>query len=849
MSTFSFPFWFQEGLPEFEAVGGPTNYNNMLLLDMTLNDYLPRLDEVGGYYAYRAGESFLTFVSQTYGREKVMELFHAAHTSRDMDGACDRVFGMKLKDIQLRWRNWLKREYYSTIDTFDVPYEKFEQRTDHEKTMSYYQYAPRFSPDGRRYLYYAGRNLHYGIWEGSTLGIRHDRQVLQGEDKPAVEEFHLMRNNISWFPDSKRFAFVAEATGGDRIYVMNADTGEFLDSYTFPELDNIYEIDVSHDGARIAFSGQKRMATDLYVFSIASGELTQLTSDRYDDSSPRWSPDDTRIAFCSERSTIPQPDSAHVFYALNKDIYYYDLTEAAFYQVTDDPWNNTQPIWNNTGSLLLFISESDLVANFEAVELESGRRACVTNALCGVFTGDLSSSNEQLVFGCFYGNGWDIYLYSNPLADVTFRPYHTPVLVQPTNDFYARFRIDRYRYYGRIRGEFKNELPPPRSRNVTTLDFGNVAERDSLAREWNRNLDARPDSTANPPQVAPYKLRFTLDRLWGGMAYSPSYGMYGYLQFSMSDLMGDPAFGAQISMAGDFEDSDYIFNYVYLARRIDYGFGIFHISDATYYDDVYDPVYHYYFDAKLRDRYYGVYTAFSYPFNRFWRASWENMLYREQEKLFYWDDYDEEWNEVDSWPASFVYKPALSLVHDNTVNGYTGPMSGWKGAVVVSKSFSNEYSYITAYTDDRCYLLFSRRYALAFRGIAGASEGSDPESFDLVGFSGVRGYDDDEVEGTRKVLASAELRFPFIEQLSMNFPLPLAIYQLRGSAFVDAGAVWEGGKFRGAIDGRLNDVKFGFGFGPRINLGYFVLKFDVAWNSNFHGTSKPSYYVTLYPDF
>ncbi|MCD4827976.1 MAG: BamA/TamA family outer membrane protein [Candidatus Cloacimonetes bacterium] len=848
MTGFYFPFWFQEGLPEFEAIGGSDNFNNMFVIDMTLNDYLGDLDDIGGFYAYRAGESFLTFIGSKWGREKVMELFYAARVSRDLDTACEKVFGMNFRDIQLRWRNWLKREYFPAIVNYDVPYEKYEKRTDHEETMTYMHYAPRFSPDGRRYLYFNNHNMRTSIWEGSTLGIREDELVLKGETTPRFEEFHILRNNIAWYPDSQRFAFVAEATGGDRIYVMDIDSHKVLDTYTFPQLDNIYEIDISHDGRRIVFAGQQDMATDIYVFDIDSGDLSQLTDDRYNEASPRWSPNDSLIAFSSERSVNPDT-TAHVFYGLNQDVFYYDLGEETFYQVTDDSWNNYSPMWNNTGSMLLFITESDNIANYEAIELDSGRRARVTNILCGVFTGDLSATNEQLVFACFFNNGWDIYMGSNPLADLEFEPYHTPQPVQPQEEFYSRFDINRYQYFGRTNGKFKRELPSLDNRNVSTFDFGDVVARDSLRKQWNRSFDRKPDTMDNPPAVVPFKLRFSLDRLWGGMAYSPSAGAFGYVQFSMSDLMGDHAFGAHVAFNGEFEYSDIIFNYLWLSHRIDWGFGAFHLNDSYYYEDLFYDEDGNLYDGKEMDRRYGAYAAAIYPLNRFWRVSLENLFYMRQIQLYSWDENNDEWDYHSQLDEELVYSPSLSVVHDNSLFGSTGPVSGWRGAAVLNKSFSNEYEYLTGYTDNRFYLLFANRYSLATRLLGSASIGDNPQKFSLNGFSGVRGYDEDD-EGTRKALATAELRFPFIDYLHISFPLPLALYQLRGSAFIDAGAVWSvDDVFRGSNHGRLDDVKMGFGFGPRLNMGFFVLKFDIAWNTDFMQTSKPSYYITLDPDF
>src|SRR5690606_31539789 len=134
----------------------------------------------------------------------------------------------------------------------------------------------------------------------------------------------------------------------------------------------------SPDGRSIAFSGMNGGISDIYVFDVMSGEVRQLTDDRFGDLQPAWSPDSRTIAFVSDRGrygtnfetldyaklrlsfvdvetgamkTIvpfddaihvnPQysPDGRSVFFISDqdgfKDVYRYDLTADLVYRVTN----------------------------------------------------------------------------------------------------------------------------------------------------------------------------------------------------------------------------------------------------------------------------------------------------------------------------------------------------------------------------------------------------------------------------------------------------------------------------------------------------------------------------------
>ena len=118
----------------------------------------------------------------------------------------------------------------------------------------------------------------------------------------------------------------------------------------------------------------------------------------------------------------------------------------------------------------------------------------------------------------------------------------------------------------------------------------------------------------------------------------------------------------------------------------------------------------------------------------------------------------------------------------------------------------------------------------------------------------LRGFDYVSIQGRRYGLFSTELRVPFINTLALDAPLPITFRNGRGVFFIDLGcAVNDISSFHGASTNggfHLDDLKMGIGIGYRVNLGYFVLKHDIAWRTDLRGISrKPENYITLGAEF
>jgi outer membrane protein assembly factor BamA len=373
---------------------------------------------------------------------------------------------------------------------------------------------------------------------------------------------------------------------------------------------------------------------------------------------------------------------------------------------------------------------------------------------------------------------------------------------------------------------------------------------------------ALPDSVLGQTPTA-YKVRLAPDFAGGGFYASSSFGFIGSTQFLFSDFLGNHSvYIATDVFSSSLSETNALAVYSYLPRRWDYRAGIFHFKN--YYSSRVTSLGEALGSPRLfSERNFGVLASASYPFSRFRRV--ELSMTQQFAEIFFYDPVFG--TPLDERRYQSITSPSISVVGDNALFGYYGPVNGRRTNITYSQSFAvfpNGLSYHTVTADLRKYFDLTHGYTFATRFLGGYSGGQHPRTFFVGGFSTLRGFEDFSLEGTRVAIGTAELRFPFIQQLGLVGPLPVGVFNLQGAAFADFGAVFNKGEDlslsvisedRPIGSGPINPYEpwnglgFGFGGGIRTALYFFILKLDAAWNTDFDRVSRPRWHFSIGPEF
>lgn len=166
--------------------------------------------------------------------------------------------------------------------------------------------SPRWSPDGKYLSFTSSRP---GPAKGNQVWLL-DRS---GGDAVQLTDTKGRLQGYEWSPDSKRLALVIGDP--DPEAEANSQPGEG-GAPSKPKPPKPIVIDRYHfkqDGQGYLLSGRHSY---IYLFDIAAKKLERLTKSKWDESSPSWSPDGTRIAFMSNRADDPDREpSAQVYIA------------------------------------------------------------------------------------------------------------------------------------------------------------------------------------------------------------------------------------------------------------------------------------------------------------------------------------------------------------------------------------------------------------------------------------------------------------------------------------------------------------------------------------------------------
>ena len=844
MRLAAMPLWIVEGMAEYMSMGREHPHTAMWLRDHILRDDKPTLKEITRnprYFAYRFGQGFISYIGGTYGDEAVQDLFRTALRT-GWEAAIGQVFAMPEDTLAMEWWDAIEAEYRPLMAGKTDPYETGDVLLCVECGGGRTNVAPSLSPDGRYIVFQSEKDLFSMDLFLADVTTGEILRPLQRNETPYIDGIRYIDSSGSWSPDSRKLAFVIFSDGDNQLAILDVQSGRIEDRIEIEGLGAIQNPAWSPDGRRIAFTGLRGGISDLYLYDFDGGSVQQLTNDRHADLHAAWSPDGRTLAFVSDRGSDTSFDQL-VFG--NYVLAFMNLETRVVEPLTVfDNAKHINPVFDNTGDGIYFISDPDGFSDIFHLNMVDGEMRRITRAVTGVsgitaLSPALSYSPAQdlLAFSVFHERGYIVNTGRArdmaTLVDVVAQAGPHPGRLLPPGAPRIRSRVAGY-------------LGDP----LTGLVSDQVYTGDQ-AEDYEPSLEL---DYVGQPTIGVGADTF------GSYASGGTYAVF-------SDMLGDRFLGMSLMANGTFKDIGGQVSYLNQENRWNWGAGIQHIPYLQQFFLFGFDQFQVYRQRIFIDAAQGV---LAYPLSATRRIEGGLGVTRygfDLEREVYYTDpfqrivgferFQEEWRD----PLHFA-SASIAFVGDNSYAAFTSPVRGERFRFGAETSYGTvNFNTITA--DYRRYFNNGGPVTLAVRGLHlgryGDIRGLDEQQLGpyFMGFETfLRGYawnsfDSgecsesttisltgstcpliDRLYGHRLGMLNIEFRLPFtgIEEFGLvNFPyIPVEF-----TAFTDVGFAWDEerpGELTWARNTPARVPVASSGFSARMNLlGFLIMEAYYAY--------------------
>ncbi|HKJ69296.1 MAG TPA: DPP IV N-terminal domain-containing protein [bacterium] len=791
------PLWMVEGMAEYLTIGRHDPLTAMWMRDAVLHDDVPTIRQIARnrrYFPYRYGHALWAYIGGLYSDNAVMSLFSASFRG-GWQRAPESVLGISGDSLSTEWQQAIRETFGAQLQGRTRPDSVGEVII---KEQGETNLAPSVSPDGN-YLAFISRRELFTL--DLYLADAHTGEVIKklasSETDVHFDALRFMDASGAWSPDSRRFAFVVIENGDNKIAILDVESTTVLRTLQFDEVDAIKHLAWSPDGQSIVFSGTEGGIGNLYMVDLQSGELTQLTDDRYAEIQPTWSPDGNVIAFTTDRGSGTDLEQLR-FRSMNIGLLDPETGEIELLSIADGV-KHINPQFSSAGNDLYFIANPDGFSDLYRYDFTTEEFYRVTRVATGISgltenspTMSVARETGRVVFSVFEDHDYNIYgLPAEQAQGEQFSldpgAYAANTALPPvdySSEGYIHNYLDNYRLGLQSGREysFMDYQPQLRLLYVGQPGVGLVVDRQGVGIGGGVNF------------------------LFGDMLGNQMLSVTTQIQGQLKDLGGEILYrnrDRRWNWGGDLSHIPYRtgrtisrLDTISVNGESEIGQVFSRVIQRTFVDRLSGMV-EYPFSTNRRLEFSGGYTRISY-----------NAEVRTTETTLGGVIVDETERDLDTPPAVNLFHISTAYVGDYSYMGFTSAIDGKRFRFEIEPTVGT-LRYMSALADYRHYF-FKNPVTLAFRALHYGRYFGDSESDRLtplqLGYeTWVRGYEPstfsreecsgpgcpelDRLIGSRIGVFNAELRLPLFgtEQFGLlNFPyLPTELV-----GFFDGGVAW-----------------------------------------------------------
>lgn len=366
----SIPSWFNDGLSHYLSHSWTAIDEDNLRDGITSGRYMD-LRKLNSKESAAVGFSIWHYIEERFGKNAVINTIYLSRLNRSTDYGFQFALGLNTQDVLVQWYEYYKARYAQEATQTIPPREIDEVAIKIKKETNYYQ--SKVSPNGR-YIAYASNN-----WGRVKIHL----YSVEDEESQVVFKYGW-RTRTQWTdqqlpllafsPNSTKLTVVYNKRAVNRMLQYTIDE-KLKEKTRIEKFQKVTSINYASDGKTLLMSAIQKGQSDIFMYKLPSTTTTQITDDYFDDFDPvevnvgEYS----GIMFASNRSddTLRKQRYDNQTFSKETDLLFYDLDNGELYQVTNTPKVSERSPLPYSTLKYQFLSDANGITNIHTGELKT----------------------------------------------------------------------------------------------------------------------------------------------------------------------------------------------------------------------------------------------------------------------------------------------------------------------------------------------------------------------------------------------------------------------------------------------------------------------------------------------